>query len=314
MTDYVKMAMEARKKVTRLTLEQQSDIMDMYEDVVESLSSKAGRAKNESLTKRWVTDYLKEVTAERRELQKKLNKAIKDSINKAAQHGTSVQLEMFTKIQEVGGIDLGPHFTDMFSAVQKDVVGSIISGDLYKDARSLSDRIWTLGNDLKKDVQYIVNRGILEKKSAIELARDLERYVNDPAKRASTWGKAYPNLKNKQVDYNAQRLARTSINHAYQNATIKSSSMNPYVDGIEWRSALAHERTCEVCQERHGQVFPVDDVPLDHPNGLCVNLPVITKSLDDVADELRDWIYGADNSMLDEWFQKHGEYFAFKRL
>lgn len=314
MTEYIKMAMEAREKVTRLTLEQQKDILDMYEEVIEGLASKAGEAKSETLTKRWLTDYLKEVAAERRELQKKLNKAIKDSANIAARHGTSIQLQMFAEIQKLGSIDLGPHFKDMFSKVPKDVIESIVSGELYKDGRSLSQRIWILGNDLGKDVQYIINQGILEKKSAIELAQDLEKYVKEPARRSTTWGKTYPNLRSKRVDYNAQRLARTAINHAYQEATRKSSAMNPFVEGIEWQSALIHDRTCEVCRDRHGQVFPIDKVPLDHPNGLCTMIPVIEKSLDDIAEELRDWIDGGNNSKLDKWYSEHGDYFALKKL
>jgi len=106
------------------------------------------------------------------------------------------------------------------------------------------------------------------------------------------------------------RLARTSINHAYQTASIQSSNINPFVDGIEWRSALIHGRTCELCIERHGQVFPKDDVPLDHPNGLCTMLPVIEKSLDQVAEELRDWVDGGDNPILDGWYDNYGDYFS----
>lgn len=63
--------------------------------------------------------------------------------------------------------------------------------------------------------------------------------------------------------------------------------MNPFVEGIEWQSALIHDRTCSLCEEMHGQIFPKDDVPLDHPNGLCSMLPVIEKSLEEAAEELR---------------------------
>src|SRR5690606_26010367 len=158
------------------------------------------------------------------------------------------------------------------------------------------------GNEFEKDIQYTINQAILQKKTAIELASDLEKFVKDPAKRGSNWWKAYPHLKNKQVDYNAMRLARTSINHAYQTASIQSSNMNPFVEGIEWRSALIHGRTCEVCMERHGKIYPIDDVPLDHPNGLCTMIPYIPKSLDEVAAELRNWIDGSTNQKLDIWY------------
>lgn len=314
MTDYVKMALEARKKVTKLTLKQQYEVMEIFEDVIESLSNKAGKAKSKSLTKRWLTDYLEEIAIERIKLRQELHKTIENSIRKAAEYGAWVDLQMFAKVAQIADIDLGPHFKDMFSKVQKSVIESIITGGLYKDKRSLSKRIWIIDNELGRDIQYVVNTAIIEKKSAIELARDLEKYVKEPSKRPGNWGKAYPNLRSRKVDYNAQRLARTTINHSYQTSSIKSSGMNPFVEGIEWRSALIHGRTCDLCMKRHGKVFPKDDVPLDHPNGLCTMIPYIPKSIDKVAGELRDWIDGGNNKMLDEWYNKYGDYFAFKRL
>ena len=138
--------------------------------------------------------------------------------------------------------------------------------------------------------------------------------MKDPAKRDTTWGRCYPHLRNKRVDYNAMRLARTSINHAYQTSSIQSSNMNPFVEGIQWHSAMIHGRTCELCMERHGQIYPIDDVPLDHPNGLCTMIPYIPKSLDEVAIELRNWVDGGSNPKLDLWYNEYGDYFAFKRL
>ncbi len=49
------------------------------------------------------------------------------------------------------------------------------------------------------------------------------------------------------------------------------------------------------------------------PNGLCTMIPYIPKSLDDVAGELKSWLDGANNPMLDKWYKKYGNYFAFKK-
>src|SRR5690606_51094 len=100
--------------------------------------------------------------------------------------------------------------------VQDNVVRDIITGNLYKDKKTLSQRIWRTGGEFEKDIQYTINQAILQKKSAIELAEDLEQFVKEPAKRDTDWGRCYPRLRNRRVDYNAMRLARTSINHAYQ--------------------------------------------------------------------------------------------------
>ena len=322
MNEYERIALEARKKVSKLTLEQQRKMLKLYENSIEGLASKATVAKNKSLTERWLLDYLKELAQAKKELTKDVFYENNGAIGKAAKMGSEVIEIIMNMIFSKAGIDSGEHFTSMFSVAQKGIIEDIISGGLYKDKLTLSQRIWNHSNKFEKDIQYIINKAILEKKSALELARDLERFVRDPAKRPWSWGKVYSNLKGTKIDYNAQRLARTSINHAYQTSTIKSSNMNPFVEGIEWRSAQIHGRTCDLCIERAIQdkyglgsgIFPIDEVPLDHANGLCTMIPHILQSLDQVADELRNWLDGENNKKLDGWYNEYGDYFAFKKL
>lgn len=310
---YEKIVKQQRKEIAKLTLEQQKQILDLYDNVLDDLAYKGARAKYRSLEERWVVDYIKELERVRNELEKEIERQIVNSTKKAAGIGTKAEQQAMKEVFKKAGIDIDPHFTEMFSQVKDNVVRDIITGNLYKDKKTLSQRIWRMGNEFEKDIQYTINQAILQKKSAIELAEDLEQFVKEPAKRDYNWGKCYPRLRNRRVDYNAMRLARTSINHSYQTASIQSSNINPFVEGIEWRSALIHGRTCELCVERHGRIYPVDNVPLDHPNGLCTMIPYIPKSLGEVATELRRWIDGSTNQKLDIWYNKYGEYFAFKR-
>lgn len=314
MNEYEEISKQTRKKVSKLTLEQQKELLDLFSDVIKELSKKAEKSKSKSLTERWTLDYIKELERVKKELVKELNKSTRGFITKAAKVGTETEQLIMRQIFQLAEIDPGDHFKTMFSQAQDKVIKDIISGNLYKDKKTLSSRIWNYGQGFEKDIQYVINRAILEKKSAIELAKDLEKYVKDPAKRGTTWGRCYPHLRNKRVDYNTMRLARTSINHAYQTSSIQSSNMNPFVEGIQWRSAMIHGRTCELCMERHGQIYPIDDVPLDHPNGLCTMIPYIPKLLDEVATELRNWVDGGSNPKLDLWYNEYGNYFAFKRL
>lgn len=313
MNTYQKYALEIRKRVSKLTLEEQKKLLKLYESAIDSLATKATRSRSKSLSNRWLLDYKKELEKAKEELRKSINRRVRNATKKAADITIEGQQEMLIQVFQLADIDPGPHFTQMFSNVSKEVVEDIISGRLYKDNGTLSKRLWSHSKKFEKDIQYIINQAILEKKSAIELAKDLEKFVKDPAKRPTNWGKVYPNLRGTRVDYNAQRLARTCINHSYQTTTIKSSSMNPFIEGIEWQSALQHGRTCDICRERHGTIFPKDSVPLDHPNGLCTLLSYIPKSLDEVADELRNWVDGGSNSKLEKWYNEYGDYFAFKK-
>lgn len=307
---YKKIVEQQRKEISKITLNQQKQILNLYDDAIKELSNSAARSRDKSLQKRWQLDYLKELERVRNTIDRELEKQIKDSTKKATQIGTKPEQQVMKDIFEKAGIDTGDHFTSMFSQVQDNIINDIVGGKLYKDNKTLSDRIWNYGNGFENDIQYTVSRAILEKKSAIELAKDLETYVKDPAKRGSDWGKVYPNLRSKQVDYNAIRMARTTINHSYQTATIQSSNMNPFVEGIEWRSALIHGRTCEICMDRDGKIYSKIEVPLDHPNGLCSMIPYIPDDLEDIAGKLRDWLDGADNLKLDEWYNNYGGFFT----
>ena len=314
MSEYRKIVLQLRKRVSKLTLEQQKQILKLYNDTITDLSRKAASPHTRELTRVWAARYAREVEKAKIELKKELNKQIRGSIKKGAEIGTEAEQLIMHKIFKLAGIKVDKSFNSMFAKVQDNVVHGIISGNLYKDNKTLSARIWSYGEGLEEDIQYIINQAIIQKKSAIELAKDLEKYVKDPAKRGTNWNKVYPDLVDKAVDYNAMRLARTSINHAYQTATIQSSNMNPFVVGIQWWAANIHGRTCELCMERHEKVFPKDNVPLDHPNGLCAMIPHIPKSSIEVADELRAWLDGEDNKVLDEWYNKYGDYFAYKKI
>lgn len=311
MNEYQKAALEARGKVSKLTLDQEKQLLKLYEDSAQSLIQKASKAKDKSLTKRWLLDYSKEINRVKSELSYKIEGMTVSAIDTAAKIGVDTQRGVLKSILASANIDVGDHFTSMFSQVQKQAIKDIISGGLYKDNKTLSKRVWGASESFKNDIQYIVNRGIIEKKSARDLAKGLEKYVIDPTSRGPGWAKKYPKLKMKRASYSAQRLSRTAINHSYQTSTIKSSSMNPYVEGILWQSALIHGRTCEICRERHGMIFDVNNVPLDHPNGLCTMLPHIPKDSEDIAAELNKWLNGESNQVLDNWYDKHGKHFGF---
>lgn len=204
-------------------------------------------------------------------------------------------------------LGLEPTFRGMFAKIPQKAMNEIIFGKAYKDRAGLSERIWAYTKYFDKDIDYIIAEGIANKKSIYEVAKDLEIYVNPNAKKEWDWCKVYPKT-NKKIDYNAQRLARTSINHAYQMAQKRSCKKNPYIEGIQWLSSNSH-RTCDLCNSRNGQIYTVNNLPLDHPNGLCTTIPVINMSFDEIGEELRNWIDGKENEKLDKWLGKYGNEF-----
>lgn len=305
--DYLRLCEEAQKKKLKLAKKQEQQIKQIYNDMYKNLSKKLNKVNPGSLTEKYLEELQKELAKEIKNLNKKVEKVIKNNIEKSSELANNVQLDFFISINDKYDLDLGPTFSSMFSNIPKAAMNEILFGTAYKDRKGLSERIWQYTKKFDKDIDYIIAEGIANKKSTYEIAKDLEKYVNPKASKPWDWGKVYPNS-SKKIDYNAQRLARTAVNHAFQQAQKRSCEKNPYVTGIKWLTSNSH-RTCELCNNRNGTIYKVNEVPLDHPNGLCTTVPEIPMSLEEIGTELRVWIDGESNSKLDKWFEEYGEDF-----
>lgn len=297
--------MKNRDSITR---KQYKQIKNLYKEAAKDLKIKSDKARKGSLTERWAKDYRKAVKSEIRQVNKILFKQILDNIVKSANLAAGIQLNFFNLVDKKYKLNMSKSFTNMFSKVPNDAVEELIKGNIYKDGRGLSKRIWWTGNKVNGDIDKIIQKGIVEKKSAIELAQDLQTYVNPDMQKEWNWKNVYPGT-SKTVDYNAQRLARTSISHAYTLALLRSCERNPFITKVRWHSVFAPGRTCALCRDRDGQEYLLADCPLDHPNGLCYQEPLLDYDLVEIGSRLGDWVSGSNDSMLDKWFHKYGDYF-----
>ncbi|HBE9895599.1 TPA: hypothetical protein KNO03_003501 [Clostridioides difficile] len=283
-------------------------IRKLYKDIANEYAKKLNRVNSNTLTEQYLRESIIYLNKEYDRLGKKLKKDIESEISKVIKTTTDEQLSFFNNICDNYSVNLKPQFTDMFSKVHEDVLRQVISGSMYKDKLKLSDRIWSNIDKTKKDLDYIVSRGLAEKRGSYDIAKDLEKYVNPKVKKDYDWSKVYPKS-NKKIDFNAYRLASTYITHAYQKTAKESCKKNPFVKGIKWMSSH-HPRMCKVCADRNGKTYIPEELPLEHPLGKCTFEYDIPMSMEDIGKELRSWIDGEENSKLDEWFDEYGLEFA----
>jgi SPP1 gp7 family putative phage head morphogenesis protein len=307
--EYLKLVQKSRENQQQLTLEQYKKIRKMYKDIASELKVKASKANKGSLTERWLKDYRESILSYISELNKNLKKEIESDMEKSVQNAVGVQLALFDTLNIRYGLGMDETFKNMFSSVPEDVLNNLITGEFYKDGKGLDKRIWNNQIRTNRDIDYIIQKGIAEKKSAYELAQDLQVYVNPDAKKSWEWKKVYPGS-NKKIDYNAQRLARTSISHAYTLSMLKSCEKNPFVEEIQWHSVFSEGRTCPLCKERDGKIYTIKECPVDHPNGMCYQTPLVEESLEDIGTRLNKWVNGSSDPMLDDWYKKYGDYFS----
>ena len=246
---------------------------------------------SDALRKEYLNKLQGQINAALKQIEKDVDKSVRSSMTSVA---TATVKDAQSFAQGVGLSVQGS-----YSHVPMDIVQSVASGQLYEGNWSLSKALWLNTKDTQKGVQGIVAKGIIENKSAYDIAKDLEKYVDPGARKPWDWGKVYPGCR-RVIDYNAQRLARTMVSHAYQQAFVRTTQNNPFVTKYQWEASNS-ERTCQLCMDRDGLYFSKDDLPLDHPNGMCTYVAVIEDDMNAIADRLADWANGAEDSALDDW-------------
>lgn len=290
----LKSAEEVRLNVS---IKQQREIRTMYKRLAQQAQEQAEKLKSKDnissvLRQEYLNKLANQLTDASDEVGQEIDRVIRSSMKTTAQGVVDAQRKFLSKI---GMFDI----EGAFSYVPNQIVTSIATGNIYDDNWTLSAAIWGMSKKTHKDIDKIIAEGVALNKSAYDIAKDLEKYVNPAVRKEWDWSKVYPGT-NRVIDYNAQRLARTLVAHAYQQSLERTCEKNPFVTGYKWVSANS-DRTCELCKERDGKIYEKGDLPLDHPNGLCTFIAVIPDSMTDISNRLADWAKGKSDSALDEF-------------
>lgn len=294
-------AEQVRKTITTQQLKQ---IREMYQNIADQYSEKIKSFSNESsfdsfLQKQYLREYQKQLADELGKVNRRIESNIKLGMEQTA---NAVLEDEIKRMREIGFIGI----SGKYSHIPADVVETIISGQLYQSGWSLSSAIWGINKKIQQDCQNIVARGIAANKGVYDVAKDLEKYVNPSARKTYKWARDYPGS-TKVVDYNASRLARTMMSHAYQEAFERSTEKDPWVEAYQWNTGH-NNRVCPLCikmaetdqYELGIGVYPKGEVPLDHPNGQCFLTIVQTKKTDDVVNDLSNWYNGVGNKKMND--------------
>lgn len=268
-----------------ITASQQKEIKELYESWADEIAKEANRLSHRNTFSSEVrANQLRELEQQLRNssqvLSNKLYSKIKNGILTVSESVIRCNYEWLKDLGfSAKGIDAA------FSYVPDDVVTKLITGQVYKSGWSLSKRIWYDNEKTMRDIYTVVAKGLAGNKTTYEIAKELERYVR-PEKKLSWNYKMSDGVRiyKKAVDYNAQRLARTLVQHGYQQSFVEATKKNPFVvDYIWWANG---SRPCPLCSDRNGEHFKKENLPLDHPNGMCTMEPNIS---DDYIDQLADW-------------------------
>lgn len=308
------------------TAKMQKKIKQMYEDMAKDIRKRIKQMKGSSVQKIQLILLERDMGNRAKEVSKELTDGITDAMITTA---NKVVEDTRKFLQKLGYS--AKDASKAFMYIPDDVVRNIVNGQIYQTGWTLSKAIWGHTKDFNDKLSEIIGRGVAHGKSTLEIAKDLEKYVSPTEAKASRIIRSYiykkdvngnwiyekdehGNIKYDKngkpirkkfaesyypgkVDYNAQRLARTMVSHAYQQSFMAVNKNDPFVIGYRWLTSNFHGRVCSICEgyanddsyEMGPGIFPKDALPLDHPNGMCTFEAVLSDDLDVITDRIADW-------------------------
>ena len=188
----------------------------------------------------------------------------------------------------------------------KELVEQMVKGKIYYNGRGLDEMLWDATKCSKDKLNLAITSCMAEGMGAAEMAENLKQFARGGH---HTWsknkireklGSGYARKYMGGLDYESLRLARTTITHQAQIATLATPKINPYMDAVIWHSDHQAGRTCAECIARNGTKYFInkDDIPLDHPNGGCWLEPCYSMTPEEIAKDMKAWANGEPNSGL----------------
>lgn len=277
---------DAEKARDAITASQKKEIKKLYNDWADEIGDRVKFYKNKTTASSVVSERQ---MRELKRMIKNSSKEISNEINNNIQKNLYMTADAVVKSNAKWLNDIGfknkTAIDVAFNHVPDDIVRNLIAGNVYESGWSLSKRIWSDNQKTMKDIYSIVAKGVAENRPIYDIAKNLEDYVRPNAKKSwNLIAKDGVKIYKKAVDYNAQRLARTLVQHTYQQSFVAVTKNNPFVIDYIWHSNGS--RVCKLCMDRDGQHFSKDNLPLDHPNGMCTMIPNISDNMD---QQLIDW-------------------------
>lgn len=296
---------DAEKARDNICAEDQKKIRELYKEWAQEVGERAeyyGTKTNASAY--WQQQQMlvlqKQLENEAKEIYKQIQSGVKESMYLVADKVVGANAAYLSALGfPKDGVNAA------LTSVPTQVVNNIVTGQIYESGWSLSKAIWGDQNKTLSDIYTIVAKGRAMNMSAYDVSKMLEKYVNPS--RAKMWNlKMTDGVKiyKQSVDYNAQRLVRTLNQHTYQQSIIQTTKANPFIKDIIWRANGS--RACPICLDRDGQHFTWDNLPMDHPNGMCTMEP--NTDMDSTVDQLVDWFNGPDGTFpeIDEFAKNFG--------
>ena len=230
------------------------------------------------------------------------------------------------KKRRPGGASLSEaHTTDTVFDPQLRSLIEAANQRFYDDGMQISSRIWKLDREARNGIQQALMQGVAEKKSAWQIAKDLEQFLGasgdcprwtstrlysltkkDIASGIRTGLKTGAECDGQGVAYKALRLARNELQAVHGLATDRIMAAQPWIEKEQVMLSPAHPKL-DICDDviaegEDGQgIYPKGTISLPlHPHCLCFKTAVMMPE-DEFTGRLSDWVNSGSDPMMDDY-------------
>ena len=293
-------------KKLELNKKQQEEIIRVYSKAYKDTIDKG--LKQAGGDKKKIDKLVKAYSAQ---IYDELDKIVTDYNREISDEIIQLQRDIMCSFIDPQYIDLKEKIDKLVDITNRKVINQMIQGNIYNDNKGLSKRLWSITNRSGVRINTAINSCIAQGMGAAEMSQNIKEFAMGGH---HTWsrnkireklGDGYARKYGSGgLDYEALRLARTTLTHQAQISVINSSKVNPYLQFVKWHSNHQAGRTCQQCIDRDGHLFKIDEVPLDHPNGMCWIQPVYSidgkteATPEEIAKDMKAWAEGSKNSKL----------------
>lgn len=282
----------------------EKQVMRIYQDAFDNIANKIKKCDKDSYRRKLLQQYAAEIYNEMNELMRQIVQDTADQV--LDKYSDLVQRGLSGRGFDQDGFDM--HMKTTVNITNRQLVEQMIKGKVYDDGKSLDNRLWNVSQGAGKKLNTAIASCLAQGMGAADMSEVIKQFAHtghhtwDRRKIREKLGDGYARSFGRSgLDYEALRLARTTITHQAQLATLAGAQVNPYMNAVKWHSSHTVGRTCELCNDRDGTIFDLKEVPLDHPNGLCFLEPVFMingkeATPEQIAKDMAKWASGKKNS------------------
>ena len=306
---YLQLLEEARKEKLKINKDTLLKTKKLYKEVIKDLQKRIKSTNN--YNNKFVKAQIRILEQELREMDIILEREVTMAITDTSLLMSSVNADFYSMLDKEYNLHLSTDMLSSMYSTNNRVIQKIVGGGLYKDKRSLSERVWKYSEKNISDIQDILVKGIIERKSLEQLCRELSVYCGGGNTKIPAITRSYG-----RMNSNALRLVRTSLNHVFIETMKDECEYNPFVEGYKWELSPEHDARMggrkDECDDyaNHNEgmgvgMFRKDTLPgVPHCNCLCIIVPHIVEDFESIGARLKKWVDGGKDIEIDKWVEK----------